>query len=525
MAVNRGRSSIWERGLSLACLVAGVLLLFTAAGVALSQGGLVRAAYLCLVAGMALVIASVILDPKSAVDLARDRRARFGVMSVLVSAFLIGILGLVNVAASRSTAEVDLTHGGLNTLAPQSVKVGRALDSDLSVVGFYRPDQKQDRNTATALLQLYEQQSPHVKVTFLDADQNAAEARQLGVTIPGSLVFEYRNRPPVVLTLASQTESDVTGAILRLESARTPNICWASGDGERSYQDTSNQNGYSQAKQLLEQHNYASRELLLSQQTQIPATCDVLAVIGPTAAISPAAQKAIGTYLNGGGKLLVAFGPWLDPAVTSSVNAVLDPYQVGFSGGLVADPDPNHQAQGDPTTPEVYNWGSSPITKDLSGKTVLFPHPTAITGSPSGNAADVATTTNSAYQIGQPRDLSKFLGQRAGDQQGPFPLMRTVEVDQGKGRKARIVLVGAPDFAEDLALASPANNQDLLLGTFDWLSQQENLIAISAKPGPQALSVTQQDLYLNAFVTLVLVPGAIGAIGFSVFVRRRRAAA
>jgi ABC-type uncharacterized transport system involved in gliding motility auxiliary subunit len=514
----------WERLGSVACLAVGVLLLFAAAGVALAEGGLVRSAYLSLVAGVALVVASVILDPKSALDLARDRRARFGVMSVLVSAIVIGILGLVNVAASRSVLQADLTHGGLYTLSPESVKITRALDSNLYVIGFYRPDQKQDRSTVTAILQLYQQQSPRVKVTFLDADQNAAEAQQLGVTIPGSIVFEYRNRPPVVLTLATQTESDITGAILRLESARTPNVCWASGDGERSYQNAGDQSGYSQAKQVLQQSNYASRQLLLSQQALIPADCDVLAIIGPTVALSPTAQKAIGAYLDGGGKLLVALGPWQDPSVTSSLNAVLQPYAVGFSGGLVVDPDPNHQAQGDPTAPAVYDWGASPITKDLSGKTVLFPHSTAITGSPSGSAADVATTTNSAYQIAQPRDLGKYLGQRAGDQQGPFPLMRTVE-QQGGGKTTRIALVGSPDFGEDLALSSGASNQDLVLGTFDWLSQQENLIAITAKPGPQLLAVTTRDLYLNGFVTLALVPGAIGAIGFAVFLRRRRAAA
>jgi hypothetical protein len=138
---------------------------------------------------------------------------------------------------------------------------------------------------------------------------------------------------------------------------------------------------------------------------------------------------------------------------------------------------------------------------------------------------DLATTTNSAYQIAGPRDLTKYLAQRAGDQQGPFPLMRTVEIDQSSGRITRIVLVGSPDFGEDAALTSGASNQDLMLGTFDWLSQQENLIAISAKPGPQALVVTEQDLYLNGFVTLMLVPGAIGAIGVAVFLRRRRARA
>src|SRR5207249_633498 len=138
--------------------------------------------------------------------------------------------------------------------------------------------------------------------------------------------------------------------------------------------------------------------------------------------------------LNGGGKLLVALGPWEDPSVTTSVNAVLQPYDVGFSGGLVLDPDADHHAQGDPTTPAVFEWGSSPITRDLTGRTVLFPHPTAITGSPGGNAADVATTTNSAYEIGQPRDLGQFLDKRAGDRQGPFPLMRTVEQDLGAGK-------------------------------------------------------------------------------------------
>jgi ABC-type uncharacterized transport system involved in gliding motility auxiliary subunit len=514
-----------ERWLSLACLAAGVLLFFSAAGIALSQGGLIRPAYLCLVAGVALVLASLILDARSALDLVRDRRARFGALSVLVSAMVIGVLGLANVAASRSTATLDMTHAGLNTLSPESVKATRALNSDLAVIGFYRPDQKQDRNDATALLHLYQQQSPHVKVTFLDADQNAAQEQQLGITIPGSLALEYKNRQPVILNLASQTESDVTGAIVRLESSRTPNVCWGTGDGERSYQDSGDQNGYSQAKQDLQQRNYAVQELLLSQQPRIPASCDVLAVVGPTSAVSATGQAAIVAYLQGGGKLLVAFGPWQDQPVTASINAILKPYDVGFSGGLVVDPDPNHQAQGDPTTPAVDSWASSPITKDLGGKTVLFPHPTAITGSTARDSVDLATTTTAAYQIAQPRDLSKFLSQRAGDQQGIFTLMRTLEDDAGGHRTTRIALIGSPDFGEDLALSSAADNQDLVLGTFDWLSQQENLIAISAKPGPQALSVTQQDLYLNGLVMLLLVPGALAAVGALVFIRRRRTAA
>lgn len=515
----------WERRLSLACLAVGVLLLFVAAGIGLAEGSLVRPAYVSLIAGVALLISSVIIDARSALELVRDRRARFGALSLVVSAMVIGVLGLANVAASQSIGELDLTHGGLNTLSPESVKATRNLTADLQVIGFYRPDEKQDRNDATALLHLYQQQSPHVKVTMLDADQNAAEEQELGVTIPGSLALQYRNRPPVILTLASQTESDVTGALLRLESSHTPNLCWASGDGERAYSDPGDQNGYSQVEQLLVQRNYTVQQLLLSQQAQIPTSCDALAIVGPTTPLGAATQKAITSYLDGGGKLLLASGPWQSAGVTASLNAALDSYGVGFAGGLVVEPDPNHQAQGDPTTPAVFDWGASPISQDLSGKTVLFPHPTAITGAAGGNTVAVATSTDSAYEIAQPRDLAQSLGKESGDQAGPFTLMQSVDHTADNGRDTRIVLIGSPDFGEDLALGSGASNQDLTLGTFDWLTQQENLIAISPKSGPQALSVTQRELYLNGLVVLLLVPGAFAAIGALVLIRRRRFAA
>ena len=133
-------------------------------------------------AGLALLIAFVVLDPGAAAELVRSRRARFGSLSVLVSAAVIGILLLVNVLASRSSQAVDLTRSGLYTLSPKSALVARRLDSDLQVTGFFRPDQSSSKRQVGDLLSLYQQQSPHVKVRFEDPDRSATQALSLGVT-------------------------------------------------------------------------------------------------------------------------------------------------------------------------------------------------------------------------------------------------------------------------------------------------------------------------------------------------------
>jgi ABC-type uncharacterized transport system involved in gliding motility auxiliary subunit len=514
----------WERLLGVLGAAAGVVLLFVGVSVALVEGRLVPAASYTLVAGLALVIAFVVLDPGAVAELVRSRRARFGSLSVLVSAVVIGILIMVNVIASRGSQAADLTRSGLYTLSPKSTLVVKKLDSDLLVTGFYRPSQSDGKRQAQDLLSLYQQQSHYVKTQFLDPDQNATQALSLGVSIPGSIVLQYRDRSPVVLNVESQTESDVTGAILRLETNRTPMVCWATGDGERALNDTNQTTGYSAAAGLLKTSNYQTSDLLLSQQAQIPAKCDLVAVIGPTRPLSEISVKALQTFISGGGKLLFAMDPWPnDPQTLSSVNSVFKPYGAAFSGGLVLEGDAAHQAANGPTTPVAFDFGASPISKDLQRKYVFLVQPTAVTGETSANfnSIDLVTTTDKAYQIAQPRNTPARTGADAG---GPFVLMRTLEQTQGGGNRARIVLVGTAAIAENQALPPNAAgaNPDLLLGTFDWLSRQEDLIGVSPKPAAaEPLALTAEQERLNYLLTLVLIPLLIAAAGAAVFIRRR----
>jgi ABC-type uncharacterized transport system involved in gliding motility auxiliary subunit len=514
----------WERVLGLLGAAAGLVLLFVGVSVVVVEGRLAPAASYTLIAGLALIIAFVVLDPAAAGDLLRSRRARFGSLSVLVSAVVIGILILVNVLASRGSQAADLTRSGLYTLSPKSDLVARKLDSDLRITGFYRPSQSDSKRQIEDLLSLYQQQSRFVKVQFADPDQNATQALSLGVTIPGSIVLQYRERPPVVLTLDAQTESDVTGAILRLETNRTPTVCWATGDGERALSDTNQQTGYSAAAAFLKTSNYQAKDLLLSQQASIPSDCDAVAVVGPTRPLADVSVTALQSFISGGGKLLFAMDPWpANPQILSSVNAVFKPYGVAFSGGLVLEGDAAHEAANGPTTPVAFDFGASPISNGLQRKYVFLVQPTSITGEAAGNfsSIDLIKTTDKAYQIAQPRNSPT---RTAGDPDGPFVLMRTLEQTQGSGNRARIVLVGTAAIAENEALPPNAAgaNPDLLLGTLDWLSRQEDLIGVSPKPaGAEPLLLTAEQQRLNYLLTLVLIPLLIAAAGVAVFVRRR----
>lgn len=516
-----------ERKLAVFCAVSGIVLLFVAASIIGVQGSVTQGAGYALIAGVALLVSYGILDPTAALDLVRSRTARFGSLSVVVTAVVLGILATFNIIASRGDQAADLTLARLYTLAPQSVVVAKKLDSDLTVTGFFRPDETSDRRSVENLLSLYRQQSPRIKVSYLDPDSNPTLASRLGVTIPGSVVLQYKDKPPIVLTLASETESDFTAAMLKLESSRTPVVCWAAGEGERDLKEQNQVFGYSAAAGVIQNQNFKTQDLVLSQATAVPDTCDLVAVVGIQKPLTDQAQKVLGAYLAAGGKLLLAADPWIvDAAAVPSLNAVLQPYGASFDAGLVVEGDSAHAASNDPTTPVVFTYGNSPIAKDLNNQYTFFPQSTAIAGQPPDSvlSVPVAQTSAQSYDIGTPRDA---LSRQPRDKAGPFTVMETLESAQpaANGKKTRIVLVGTSAIAENRALPPNASGQNdrLLLGALDWLTEQENLIAIAPKPVlNNPLSMTGEQLSFNVFLTVILLPLLMAVIGLAVWWRRRR---
>ena len=440
-----------------------------------------------------------------------------------ITATVIGAIALLvlavgaNILASKSTAAWDLTRYGNNTLAPQSVLAARHLTSDLYIVGLFRPTQPGDQFDTEALIALYAKESSHVHYRSENVDTDAADVKRYGVTEADTIVLDYGGKTQLLLP-GSQSEQDITSAMLKLESNRVPMVCWAVGDGERQLTDVNTSTGYSSVADLLVKNNFAHRDLLLSGLTAIPSDCDELAVLDPTAALGDKAVAAVVAYLGGGGRALLVADPWpKDPASTASLNAMVKAYGVQFTGALVVESDPSRAAVNDPTVPVVINYGRSPISSDVQGIQSYFPQTTAITGSPeAASAVHLAVTTTSAYSIQQ---IRQNIGKQAGDAAGPFTMMETIETG-----KTRVVMVGTPSFAQNATLP-PHNggaNLELALASFQWLAGEDSLIALPPKPGRGLpLVLSQQDQSNMIFVTAVLMPGIIVIAGIAVWWRRR----
>ena len=444
--------------------------------------------------------------------------------TILLGVALLAALVAVNAFASRSTQAWDLTRSGNNTLAPQSVLAARSLTSDLQVIGLFRPTQPGDQAETEALIALYAQQSSRVHYRSASVDTDVADVKRYSVTEADTVVLDYNGKTQLLLP-GSQTEQDFTSALLKLESSRVPMVCWAVGDGERELSDVTKSTGYSSVERLLTRNNFAHKDLILSQVTAIPSDCDEVAILDPTTPIGDKPVTAVDAYLAAGGRLLVAAEPWpKDPRSTASLNAILKPYAVAYSGALVVEADPSRAAVQDSTIPVVVNYGRSPITSDVQGIQSFYPRSTAITGTPPAGiiASHLAVTSTGSYGVPQIRqDVTK---KQAGDVAGPFTLMETLEQSSSGSSKARVVLVGTPSFAENTTL--PPNNGganlELALASFQWLAGEDALIALPPKPARALpLVLTQQDQSNLIFITAVLMPGIIVVAGIGVWWRRR----
>ncbi len=526
-----------DRKLAVACLAAGFLLLLAALGMYFSAQQMTSTVSYSLIAGVALLVCSGLLAPTAALDLVRSRQSRFGSLTVVVSAAVIAVLVMANVLASRASQTLDLTSAHRYTLSPKSIAVLKQLDSDVTITGFFRPGSSpSDLSNAQSLLDQYRKASGHIKVAVVNPDTHAELANRLGVNINGSFAVQYKNKQPTVLLLGSQSESDFTSAILKLEANRTPQICWAAGEGERDLGATQDF-GYSGARTQLGSDNFTTKQVVLSQSPKVPADCDVLAIVGLQRAIPAEVATAVQQYVDRGGSLILASDPWIDAGVVDSANALLKPYGASLDNGLVIEGDPAHYAQGEVTTPVVFSYGSSPVTRDLANRLTFFPQATAISSKPVAGVTSVplAQTTSGAYEVPTVRDLNQ-LGRRSGDKPGPFTLMETMEKDLPAGqpgagpsgtKKGRILLVGTSAFAENRAIGAQAGyNLELLLGSFDWLAGNDQLIALPNKPpAASPLVLTDQDFNINFAVVVLLAPLLCLLIGLFVYLGRRRSVA
>lgn len=131
---------------------------------------------------------------------------------------------------------------------------------------------------------------------------------------------------------------------------------------------------------------------------------------------------------------------------------------------------------------------------------------------PNPEAGDIAGPVTIASAISAAAE-EQPQGQAPGEAQGQTP-------DAPK-RETRVFVAGDADFASNQALAFQGN-RDFTLNVLNWLTLQEDLIAIRPKaPDDRRITLTAGQQRWIQLLSLYIIPGLLFAAGFRVWWRRR----
>ena len=92
---------------------------------------------------------------------------------------------------------------------------------------------------------------------------------------------------------------------------------------------------------------------------------------------------------------------------------------------------------------------------------------------------------------------------------------------ESKPPETRVVVMGASDFASNVAI-NISGNRDFFMNALNWLSQQENLIAVRPRqPEDRRLTLTADQQNRILILTIFVIPGLVFATGVYTWWKRR----
>lgn len=501
----------------------GLLGLLGAAGLYLNGGDVGRYALPLAAASLCLIIYYFVERPQGLVRLFTGRSAKYGSNTLLMSVSFLAILALVNVLGARYTYRADLTANQLYTLSPQTIKILTDLKTPVKAIAFVQAGQ-QEADARTSLDQ-FTRYTKNLTVEYVDPVAKPGLASQYNIQYSGTIVFEANGKQQQVL---STSEGDLISGIVKVTRGTPKKVYFIVGHGEPDPNST-DQTGFSQAKDALTAENYTVATLSLVSSPKVPDDAAVVILAGPTSSLQPSEMQALTDYLDKGGKALIL----ADTDKMAGLAELAARYDVELKRGIVIELGQSYP--NDPTTPVITSYPSSPITKNMYSLATLFP--TAELVAPNADATSgkyevtpLAQTTANSWLETDPASLRSSSGPTVGpnDVVGPVDIavsvLSTAAVGQGDSAKTtRLVIVGDVDFATNAVIGvANSGNRDLFVNSVDWLAEEEDLIAVRAKDSTNnALLLTGNQVNLVGFITIGALPLLVLGAGAYVYWGKR----
>ncbi len=466
----------------------------------------------------------VLFDPDRVRIALTGRQARYGSNALVLVLAFTGVIVVLNYLVYKNPQRWDLTEDKVNTLTEETLQVLDTLEEDVQVTGYYTARSSYMQDEAQSLLDSYKQASDgKLTYSFIDPEAEPVKAQAAGITQDRMIVLQMGDHQQSV-TYASET--DLTGALIRLMSGEERVVYFLTGHGEYDLDGTT-ERSYSIVKSTLGSKNYRVEPLNLMAEKVIPEDASMVVVAGPTVPLSQDEVDQLAAFMDNGGAMIVMeepailtdFGDADDPladylsqtwGITLGDDMVVSPGQSGNEAVAVAD-----------------QYGTHVITDKLQSVATFYPSARSlevnndiqgVTLTPLVMTAAYDTTWAETDMAALEQGSASY--DEASDIPGPITVAVAAENQITGGR---LVVFGDSDFASDYNFYTQRNG-DMLINSTDWVTEQEELINLTPRQQTQRSLLPPFPAYTNLvmLITVFLLPGIVLAAGISVWIGRRR---
>jgi len=442
-------------------------------------------------------------------------RIQSGVFLLLFVALMVAIAWLTN----RYPMTIDMSANQRNSLSQESQRLIESIEFPLEVTLFVSPI-NESKPLLEALFERYQQHQPNISFESLNPDLYPDLLRRHDIRYPGEVLLEYQGRSEKV---SQVTETTVTSAIQRLMRQGERWLVFLEGHGERHPYREANYD-FSLLATELASKGYTIESLNLTQASSVPDNTDVLILASPKVPLLPGEVKILRTYIEQGGNLL-----WLaDPEQASDGLYLLEEqFGISFLPGIIVDPNSQLMGLNRVDFALVTEYPRHPITQNLSSLS-LFPQAQALefNGDESWQLQVFLQSDERSWnETGELRG-EIFKGDDDDESSGPLniglTLMRSLQSDNGEPSEQRTAIIGDADFVSNRYLGN-GSNLEIGLNLVNWLSHDDNLIAINPRPAPDTrLELSQPAQLAIALVFLLVLPLGLLVSGLRIWLKRRK---
>ncbi|MGB7439829.1 MAG: Gldg family protein [Coleofasciculaceae cyanobacterium] len=315
-----------------------------------------------LIAGLVIIGLWLLFVGSTSPSFWGRRSLETGTNAVIATLLVLVILGLINFLAIRNGPRIDLTENQFLSLSPLSQQVVQKLEQPVKVWVFVPSADPADRE----LLENYHRYGSKLEFDFVDPQVELGAAKKFNVQDYGEVYLEYGPARQLVQRIDQVerlSEVKLTNAIARLTSDRYDKVYFLQGHGELSLEEE--EGGLSEAVSALEERNFTTQPLNLTERSAVPEDASLVVVAGPKRALLEKEVKTLINYLSQGGSLLLM----IDPDTNPDLDDLLKNWGVRLDSRIVIDATTTLGF----ATPLVSSYGDHPISKDFGNGYSFYP--------------------------------------------------------------------------------------------------------------------------------------------------------